>query len=211
MRPITLSRILAAAVTTAIATGQTSVGAASFNIDGTLASGGVATIAVPARLTLTSTGNISARTFTLTGTDYRGYAISETIAGPNNNTVTSTLTYATVTAVSVDGAVGTATSVGTSQSGASGVIPLDLYLNPFNVTLGVEISGTANVTVQYTNDDINVTTSLDLLTWNALSALTTITASAVDTLISAVTAVRVVTNSGGGTTVLRVLQSGAAP
>jgi hypothetical protein len=210
MRPVSITRTLAAAVTTAIAAGQTLGGAGSFLVNGSLATGGVATIPVPSQVTLTSTGNISARTFTITGTDYRGQIISEAIAGPNNNTVTTTNTFATVTAISVNGAVGTATSLGNAQAGASPVIPLDMYLNPFNVTLELDITGTNSITVQYTNGDIFATGSLESLVWNPLGSMTAVAVNTVDSLISAVRGVRMITISGSGTSVLNVNQSGAA-
>jgi hypothetical protein len=208
MRPVTITRTLTAAVTNSISLAQTTPGAANLTITGALASGGVATLVSPGQITLTSTGNISAVNFTITGTDYRGISVSEVLAGPNNNTVTSVNTYATITSIAASGAVGTNTSAGNAASGSSAVVPLDLYLTPFNVSLFLEITGTANATVQYTGDDINVTTSLDALTWTSHSDLTAKTASAIGTLISPVTAVRVLNNSGTGTVVLRVVQSG---
>lgn len=68
------------------------------------------------KITLYSAGNISARTVTITGTDYAGAAQVETIAGPNNTTVTSTNYFKTVTQVSVNGAVGTNLEIGFSAS-----------------------------------------------------------------------------------------------
>jgi hypothetical protein len=211
MRPVSFSKgSLAAAVANSLALAQTLAGAGSLTLNGALASGGVATIAVPSRVTLASTANLSAINFTITGTDYRGLSVSEVLAGPNNNMVTSVGTYATITDVAASAAVGTNVTMGNAQSGSSSVCVMDQYLNPFNATLGLEISGTANVTVQYTDDDVFVATSLDALVWNDHTDLTTKTANTVGTLISAVRGVRMVVNSGSGTGTLKVNQSGAA-
>lgn len=98
----------------AIALDQTLGGAGNFTLNGAAISGGSFDCAYSGGqlITFTSTGNISARTFTITGTDRNGAAQSETLSGPNNNTVFSTKYYKTVTQVASDGAVGTNTSIG---------------------------------------------------------------------------------------------------
>ena len=53
-------------------------------------------------VTLTSTGNISGVTFTVTGTDASGSTITEDI-GPNNSTVTGSTKFLTVTQIAADG------------------------------------------------------------------------------------------------------------
>ena len=99
------------ASTAAVAALQTTAGAALLTLAAT-----PYTPAVPSIITLTSTGNISAVNFTLYGTDSTGAAINEVLAGPNNNTVYSTKTYASITAIYASGAVGTNTSAGISSS-----------------------------------------------------------------------------------------------
>jgi hypothetical protein len=44
--------------------------------------------------------------------------------------------------------------VSTDGVSVSAVIPIDVYLNPTNIALGVVITGTATVTVQHTFDDV---------------------------------------------------------
>ena len=39
-------------------------------------------------------------------------------------------------------------------AGSSSVAPLDTYRNPFNVGIGVVVSGTVNYTIQHTFDDV---------------------------------------------------------
>lgn len=74
----------------------------TLTIAGVYASAGVATLDVPRRVTITSDGDDSGRTFIVTGTDEFGNAIAETIDGPNSTTVTSMNYFATVTEVAID-------------------------------------------------------------------------------------------------------------
>lgn len=66
-------------------------------------------------VSLTSVNNLSATSFTIVGIQ-NGAVISETIAGPNNNTVVTTNTYDIVNTVSSTTAV-TSVSVGTGLNG----------------------------------------------------------------------------------------------
>ena len=210
MRPIRITQTLTAAVTNSIALLQTTGAAANLTLNGALSTGGVATLASPGKVTITATSvDQSGVNFTITGTDYRGQTISEVLVGPNNATVTSVNTYATVTKIAASAAVlTTGVSVGNAASASSTVVPLDVYANPFQVSLSLEITGTANATAQYTPDSPYVATSLDALTWFNHSELTNQTSSNMASLISACAAVRVVTNSGTGTVTLVVQQSG---
>ena len=207
MHRIQQTRTLLAGAVGAICASQTHGAAASLTINGSLASGGVATMAAQQQIGITSTANYSAVNFTITGTDGYGRVISEVLAGPNNGTADSVLNYLTVTSITSSGATSTALTVDTIGVGASGEIPMDQYLNPANASLTVEISGTANVTAQFTTDDI-WGKAPGPFTWFPVTQLTGVTASATSTVNDAVTAVRLLTNSGTGTVVFTVLQSG---
>ena len=102
----------AAASTTSVAAAQTLGGAGNLTLASAASTGAYAGTNVGSTISLTSTGNISARTFTVTGTDASGSTITEDITGPNNNTVTGSVFFSTVTQIAVDGAVGTNTSAG---------------------------------------------------------------------------------------------------
>jgi len=98
---------------------------------------------------------------------------------------------------------------------ATGVpIPLDLYLNPFNVSLQVTITGAPTYTVEFTNDDVySPTYNPASGNWTALAGMTAATANANATLISPATAVRIRQTAGVGpanAVQLRVTQAGAA-
>lgn len=85
------------------------VGAAgNLTLNGPIVGGGVAQMDVPRNVTLTvATTDQSARTFTITGTDEFGATMVETLAGPNNSTVSGKKAFARVTRVAVDGAIAT--------------------------------------------------------------------------------------------------------
>lgn len=94
---------------------------------------------------------------------------------------------------------------------ATPVIPLDLYLAPFNVSLRAVVTGTATYTVEYTEDDVfaeGYDPDDASSTWNPLDDMTDATATAYTTLVSPVTAVRMRQTLGDGSVELVVLQAG---
>lgn len=208
MRPIRITQQLAAADPNAIAEDQTTVGAGDLVLDGALVVNGVAVMDTPRQVAIESAGNLSAITFTVFGTNSSGNVVSESLAGPNAGTVvTGRDDWVTITQISVSAAVGTNVEVGTNGVGGSIPIPLDQYISPFNVSLGVIIgSGTADVTIQYTFDD--VWTGIGEHTWLPHPDLTNVTANADGTFISPVTACRILTNSGTDPVLFEVIQAG---
>jgi hypothetical protein len=91
-----------------IATVQLASAAGNFTLDGARVAGGVATLDRPRNFTLTgATTNHSAVTFTVTGKDEYGNTVVETLAGPNNNTVSGKKAFKTVSRVAVSGAIAT--------------------------------------------------------------------------------------------------------
>lgn len=84
-------------------------------IDGTDASGGVATFTAARKITVTASGADSARTVTVTGTDVNGTAQTEAIGVTASGVSTGTLYFRTVTAVTVDDDTAGTLSVGMSN------------------------------------------------------------------------------------------------
>lgn len=87
--------------------------------------------------------------------------------------------------------------------------PLDHYLTPFNVSLGVVVTGTITYTVQYTYDDVfaanyNPATG----NWLPHPSLTAQTATKDSNIAYPVRAVRLTTSAGTGTATLTVIQAG---
>jgi hypothetical protein len=208
MRPVTFSRQLAAAVVGAVAAAQTTGGAGALVINGTLASGGVATLAAQQQLGFTSAGNDAAVVFTITGTNDQGAVVSETVTGVNANTVNTVLNYKTVTSITASAAVAVAVSVDTIALGASAAIPLDIYLQNGH-TVSVKLTGAVNYTVQVTNDDPFNTPPSTPLTWITDPAIAAgSTTNQVGSTANVYRAVRLLTNSGAGSAQITVTQQG---
>lgn len=202
---------LAAALSNSICLSQTPAGAGFLTENGSLVSGGVATLAVPARITITAAANETAKTFTIVGTDHSGNSITETITGPNATTVTSVLTYKTVNSVFISAAAAGAITVGNSQSGASPAIALDPWAFP-QVAIQCSVTGTVNYTVQQTLDNPN-----DPVNPIARSSMNWVDHPDTNLVGATVTRqgnygyaplfMRVVINSGSGTVRLSVIQA----
>ena len=95
-----------------LAQSQTPSGAGSLTLNGALTSGGVGTFVSSRQITITSTGNISNRTFTITGTDVSGAVLGVVITGPNAATVTTSEHFRTITQISISGAAAAAVTAG---------------------------------------------------------------------------------------------------
>jgi len=96
-----------------VATTQTPVGAGNL----TLTSSTV-TLSPAQKISITSDGNESARTFVVTGTTIDGAAQTENFTGPNATTTNGTKYFATVTNVSISGAGTGNITVGVVLGGA---------------------------------------------------------------------------------------------
>jgi hypothetical protein len=94
----------------------------------------------------------------------------------------------------------------------SAVIPLDQYISPFNIGIGVSLSVGASLTykVQHTLDDVfSPTFNASTAVWYDHATLTGKTASADGNYASPVTAIRLnVTPWTSGTATINVLQAG---
>ena len=113
-----LSSEIAAADPDGVCTTQSTSGAANLTIDGALTDGGVATL-VPARnATITSAGSSeTGKTFTFTGTDANGNAVTEAISGPGSSaTVSTTNVFKTITQIAVSAALTGDVTVGSGTT-----------------------------------------------------------------------------------------------
>lgn len=90
------------------------------------------------------------------------------------------------------------TTAGNSAALLVGDVP-----NPVNLTLALAVTGTVDVTVQYA---VNSAATV----WYSHADLTARTANSVGTIVSPVSAIRLVYNSGTGSATLSVLQAGTA-
>lgn len=195
---------------------QTTAGAGAFVINGALLDKqatmqGVARVVLPGiqrTVSITCAADISAVNFTITGTDLRGAAVTETLAGPDTTptTVETTAQFATITSVTVDDAVGTNTTIGTGTTGETNWFTLDYLISPFNVGLGVTVTGTIDYSLQYTFDDVQTDSSPSAF---AHPDFDTVTASASGNIAFPCTAVQMIVNSSTtGTASFTVAQAG---
>lgn len=202
---------LATAVANNIATSQSVGAGASVTINGSLASGGVATLDKPRRVLITSAGNNSADLFTITGTNWSGSTISEVLTGANAGTAQSVLDYATVTKIVSASATASTITVGTSGVASSAWVRLSEYSMP-NVAMQVDVTGTVNATVQSSLDDPNDPTNPVTpasMTWIASgdTAVVGLTGSVQSSFAVAPRWVRLLLNSGSGSATFTVYQT----
>lgn len=93
--------------------------------------------------------------------------------------------------------------------GVSGVYPPDHYVSPFNIALGVTVTGTVNYTVQYTFDDVFASGFTPAsANWIDHPSLTAQTATKDSNIAYPVRGIRLNVASGSGTTRLTIIQAG---
>lgn len=197
-----------AANTTAIASVQTLAGAGSIVIDGPLVPLTYNYAVFPGisrTVSLTSANNLSAVNVTITGL-YRGAAQSQTIAGPNANTVYTTSLFDTVTSVTTDAAV-TAMSVGSGTTGQTHWWTYNKHATVCAFAAQVVVTGTINYSFQTTLDDVQTNATPTVFTpIVAMTAATTnqFAGTIFPTLFSNI----IINSSAGGSLVATFLQQG---
>lgn len=172
-------------------------------------------------ITLTSTDNLSAVNFTITGFDQYGTAISEVLAGPNNNTVHSVNSYNIISSIVSSGAY-TNFSAGTYSTGFIQWIPLNYQITPENFTIQVVATATINYSMFQTLDRLGYYQSVggtvkyvppsssNITQFAITAALTAATTSQIYTSVNPCNAIALTVNSssGAGALTLTVIQSG---
>lgn len=152
MRPISFTRSQPAADADSVASAQELNDSGAIVLDGALASGGVATLSVPAYVTAFSEASVAVN-FVVSGTGPAGQSQVETLAISASGTVTGLLSFATVNSVYADAPTSATISIGNAEAGYTAWIPLDIY-TPNQVTnISAKTSGTVDYSVEYTNED----------------------------------------------------------
>lgn len=170
---------LASAAANNICTSQTPSGAGNLTLNGSLVSGGVATLDVARRVLFTPAGAEAGNStiWTVYGTNVSGNVISEAVAGTDNPTTATTVQdFKTVTRIAVNKAQAGAVTVGTSGVASSPWFQFNTATTPFNVGVAVVVSGTINYTVEYTYQDPNALAAGTFPTLFTISALASKTA-----------------------------------
>lgn len=158
MRPIVVTvGPLASAVANNIALSQTP-SAGPLTLNGSLVVAGVAILDVARRIRFTFAADETGHTILLTGTNWSGSTISETITGTTAGTVDSVLSYKTVTSAVISANATGAMTVGTNTVADSPWVRLDNWSDG-NVSAQFNVSGTVNFDVQGSMDDPNSATN----------------------------------------------------
>jgi hypothetical protein len=157
---------------------------------------GISGIGHQITVTNTNATSLTGINFTITGIDQDGASQSETFVGPGSSaTITSTYYYRSLSAVTTSATMGSATvNIGFNSAIATQTFPISWDRGLPIMT--VIINGTANCTVEYTNDLIQ-TTATRPYNWlsNAGSPLSGATTSSSDTFTGVPLAVRLTTAS----------------
>ena len=94
--------------------------------------------------------------------------------------------------------------VSKTGTGSSSALVMNTNISPFNVGFGVVVTGTVNYTVQHTFDD----PAVGFTTWFDHPSVASETTSQDGNYAFPVTGVKVLVNSGGGSVVMNLVQSG---
>lgn len=154
MKASTVTKQLAAAVTTGIATAQSLGAAGNLTLNGSLVSGGVATLdTTQRRVIVSSVGNDTGIIWTVIGTDDTGNQIKDQFAGVSGGAAQSNLDFVTVTQISASGATAANVTAGTNGVGSS---PWKMFADTINTPHAAYdfelLNGAANVSIQYTQE-----------------------------------------------------------
>jgi hypothetical protein len=200
---------LAAAVTTGIALAQSGTAGTALTLNGSLVSGGVATLDAPRRVIITPAANESANVFTITGTDVYGRTQVEALNGVASGSAVTAHDFATVTSiVPTNNTSGTVTS-GTNGTGSSIPYIVSAYANPNLIGVFVELTGTVTFSIEKSGDyfgpawDLNTNTPI----WFADSGFTSLSANTSGQVQGPLTMIRLTVTSGTGSATARFLQA----
>lgn len=150
---------LAASAATGIATAQAGTAGLNLTLNGSLVTGGVATLdsgGAARRVIITSVSDESTHTFLITGTDRYGRVQSETLTGAAALGVAQSVKdYLTVTAIKSNSTTTGNVTAGTNGVGSSAPVILDWLTNGNIIGANIVLGGTANVTVQEAMNDLS--------------------------------------------------------
>jgi hypothetical protein len=183
---------------------------------GTIYGNAVATLDTPRRVLITSTGNESAKTFTIVGIGVNGNSPqSEVITGPNIGTAQSVLDYKTVTSIVISAAAANTITVGTSGVAGSNWVAFDAFA-PSMTSIQCNVTGTIDYTVQTTLnnpcDPSDPITPVNVAWVNSSdSVVVNATANQQSNFMFAPVYARILINSGAGSVAATFLQSSNGP
>lgn len=205
MRPISFTRSQPAADADSVAAVQLLNASGAITLNGSLAAGGVATLTVPAYLTVFSEASATVN-FIVTGTRPGGGEQIETLAVTASGTVTGSLSFATVTNVTASAPTSATISLGNAVTGYTDWIPLDIYTPNQVTTISAKTNGTVNYSVEYTNEDPFDRSIQQLAVAHPNASLTAASGDETQFTTTLMRAVRLKVNSGSGSVRFTVVQ-----
>lgn len=111
----------------------------------------------PRNVTILTTFDASAHTFTIVGRTINGYSATDSFLGPNNTTVSGTKFFTHIDSVTADGTTSDNVSVGRGPQAITKAFVMDHHQNPFNVGFGVKFAtptaSAMSYSVQHTFED----------------------------------------------------------
>ncbi len=138
------------------------VGGAGVGSGDTIVIGGVATLDTQRRVILTSGGNDTGITFTISGAGDNGAPITDTVTGASGAAAISNLDFKTITGVTHTGTVAGTLTIGTTTNFSAGIVVaatpwfgVNWHAQPVNIELSGIVTGTLTWGWQYTYDDPN--------------------------------------------------------
>lgn len=140
----------------------------------------------------------SGKTIALVGTDAQGNAQTETLTAPGSSTTsTSTKYFKTLTSATPSATIGADTfDIGWTDNAISPTFVPDYKQSPFNMGIGLNISGTISVDVQHTFDNpFDSTLAYSARTWLDHSSLAAKTSDADGNYAAPVRGIRLLINS----------------
>ncbi len=166
MRPVSITKTLAAASANNIALTQTPVSGTALTLAGSTVTAGVATLDTARRVLLTFGNEASNRTLVLTGTDGANSPITETltVVSGAGGTIASLQDFLTITrALPLGGGWTAAVTLGTSATGSTQWFVPSQHITPFELTFGtVLVSGTPTWTIEASLTDVKAPVPLGL-------------------------------------------------
>lgn len=192
---IHLSKALIAANAALIAASQTPGAAGALTLTGT-----TVVLDTQRRVIITSAGNNSGVSFTITGLNDTGLPRFETIAGANVGVSVSLYDYRTITSITINGASTGALTVGTNTTGSTDWKMVDGYAPSFNMTVSCWLTGSVTYSLETTNSAFLTQPLANPANINITSTtVTAATGAAVWAPVSIVHAWRLTVTAGTGT------------
>lgn len=208
----TVSVNLQAAAAANVCAAQTPIAAGNLTLNGALVSGGVATMdsgGYARQALFTCTGDHTGVVYTISGTVVpNGPIVTEAVTGVNGSTATSVNHWFTMTNIANSAGAPGAVTVGTNGVGSGKPIIVDRYNDQSSITLGFDVTGTVNYTLQFTANNVYNTASTPVPLWFDDGTVASKSADFGHNAAYIPGAFRVKINSGEGTVATTVAQAG---